>query len=277
MVSIVETLHTFLFICIEPSGFKILHGGIYIIIVIRIVLESVDLIGETIIQCLPEVDIRFMCIERSVRVGSIEEPVTAFFIRHDIDNPADRIRPESNGYDSFIDFDTFGKIDRNVIECKRISDTFLRYAVDKHLHMLPAETIQHQLHIRSDTTRFTQFHSRRFRQGIAQALGRILKLFRIYRNGIEGRAFQSADAVRYDNYFIQFFHLRLDSQVLFRTFTGCQADCFLYGRIANGRYHQCIVSCRCFKMIDTFFICRTSVVCPFQIDSRKINNFFFRR
>lgn len=208
MVGIVETFHAFFVFRIEPSGFEILHRGIHVIIVVRIVLESIDLVGETVIQRLPEVDIRFMGIERSVGIGGIEEPVTALFIRHDIDHAADGIRPEADRNNAFVDFDAFSKIDRDIVQRKRIADSFLRHAVDKHLHMFSAESVQHQLHIRSDTARLTEFHPRRFRKGIAQALGRVLKFFGVYRDGVEGRTFQTAYPVGNDDYFIQFFYLR---------------------------------------------------------------------
>ena len=149
-----------------------------------------------------------MGIERSVGIGSIEEPVTALFIRHDINHAADGIRPEADGYNAFVDFDAFGKIDGDIIQRKRIADPFLRHAVDKHFHMFSAESVQHQLHIRSDTARLAEFHPRRFRKGIAQALGGVLKFFSVYRDGIEGRTFQAAYPVGNNDDFIQFFYLR---------------------------------------------------------------------
>ena len=66
VISIVETFHTFFVLCIQATGFEILHRGIYIIVVVRIVLESIDLVGKTIVEGLSEIHIRFMCIERSV-------------------------------------------------------------------------------------------------------------------------------------------------------------------------------------------------------------------
>ena len=57
MVSVVEAFHTFFLIRVETSRFEILYRGIYIIVVVRIVLESIDFVSETVIQCLSEVDV----------------------------------------------------------------------------------------------------------------------------------------------------------------------------------------------------------------------------
>ena len=57
MVGVVEAFHSFFLIRVETSRFKILYRGIHIVIVVRIVLESIDFVSETIIQCLSEVDV----------------------------------------------------------------------------------------------------------------------------------------------------------------------------------------------------------------------------
>ena len=57
MVGVVEAFHTFFLIRVETSRFKILYRGIHIVVVVRIVLESIDFVSETIIQCLSEVDV----------------------------------------------------------------------------------------------------------------------------------------------------------------------------------------------------------------------------
>ena len=57
MVSVVEAFHTFFLIRVETSRFEILYRGIYIVVVVRIVLESIDFVSETVIQCLSEVDV----------------------------------------------------------------------------------------------------------------------------------------------------------------------------------------------------------------------------
>ena len=73
MIRIVETLYTLLVLRIYPSRdravgleFKMFDIGIYPIIVIRIVLEGIHFIRQSVLERLPEVYIRLMRIERTV-------------------------------------------------------------------------------------------------------------------------------------------------------------------------------------------------------------------
>ena len=143
--------------------------------------------------------------------------------------------------------------------------------------MLSAETVEHQLHVRSYAARLTEFHPGRFAECIAQVLGGVLQFLRIYRDGVECRAFQAADSVGDNNHFVEFFRLWSDGDILFYTLPVDQFDLFFYCLVADGGYDQCIISCRGFQMIDTFFVSRPPVICSFQIDRCKIDDLFFRR
>ena len=95
------------------------------------------------------------------------------------------------------------KFHGDIVQRKRASDAFLRHAVYKDLYMLPAEAVQHELHVRPYPARLAQFHSRRFGQCIAQVSGSVLQLFRIYRYGVECRPLDTAHARRHHRYFVQ--------------------------------------------------------------------------
>ena len=66
MIRIMKTLHMLDLFLIDRSGRKVLHRSIHIVIIIRIILENVDLIRESAPESLSEVHIRFMRIERPV-------------------------------------------------------------------------------------------------------------------------------------------------------------------------------------------------------------------
>ena len=177
-----------------------------------------------------------MRIERAERIGGVEEPVASFLVRHDVDNAADGIRSETDRDYSFIYFDAFGEIDRYIVQGERTAYAFLRHAVDKDLHVLSAETVEHQLHVRAYTARFAEFHARCFGERVAQAFGGVLQFLGIYGYGVESRTFQAADAVGNDYDFIQFFHLRSDGDMLFYALAVDKPDLLFYCFIADGGY-----------------------------------------
>ena len=57
MIGIVETLHTHLLISVNSAGFEIFYRRIHIVVVIRIVLESIDFISKSVIESLSEVGV----------------------------------------------------------------------------------------------------------------------------------------------------------------------------------------------------------------------------
>ena len=156
MIRIVETLYTLLVLRIYPSRdravgleFKMFDIGIYPIIVIRIVLEGIHFIRQSVLERLPEVYIRLMRIERTIGIGSIRKPSLALLLRNDIDHTTDSIRPKAYGHHALIDLDALGKVHGDVIQSEGTAHAFLRNPVDEHFDMLPAEAIHHQLHVRT--------------------------------------------------------------------------------------------------------------------------------
>ena len=127
-----------------------------------------------------------MCIKRTIRVGCIQEPATALLVSNNIDDTANSIGTEPHRHYPFINLNPVGKIHRNIIQSERVSHSFLWYTVNEYLNVLPAESVQHELHIRTYAARFTKFHTRCFGQSIAQILRRILQFFRINSHCIEG-------------------------------------------------------------------------------------------
>ena len=57
MVRIVEALYAHLLIPVNSAGFEIFYRCLYMIVVIRIILESIDFISKTILEGLSEVDV----------------------------------------------------------------------------------------------------------------------------------------------------------------------------------------------------------------------------
>ena len=147
---------------------------VYVIIIVREVLERVDFIRQPVLKSLSKIDIRFMGIERTVGIRSVQMPSPAAFVGHDIDDTSQSIRAESYGNYTFIYFDAFGEIDRNVIDVESRTGSFLWYSVDEYLYVFTRKTVQHQLHIRAYAARFAQFQSRKLHQGFAQAFGRVV-------------------------------------------------------------------------------------------------------
>ena len=132
------------------------------IIVVRIVLESIDFISKSVIESLSEVGVCLVGIERSVRIRCIQKPTLAFFVGDNINDTTNGVRTKTYRYYTFIYFDAIGKVHGDIIQSKRASHPLLRYAINKYLDVLTTETVKHELHIRTYTTRFTEFHSRCF-------------------------------------------------------------------------------------------------------------------
>ena len=63
MVRIIETFDAHLFIAVYPARLKVFYRSFNVIIIVRIVLKSIDLIGEAVLEGLSEVHVGFMRIE----------------------------------------------------------------------------------------------------------------------------------------------------------------------------------------------------------------------
>ena len=254
---------------------KLFDRGIHIVTVVRIVLESVDFVSQSILEGLSEVDVRFMCIERAVRVGCVQKPVFPVFIGYDIDNSAQGIRPEPDRHYATVHFDAGSKVNGNVVQSERTSYALLRHSVNKQLDVLAGKSVQRKNHIRPHSSGFPKFESRNFCQGIRKVLCTVMQTFRINCHRIKGRFIYPAHCRSGHYHFIQFRHLRSNRYIDPYSFTGFQCHFLFYCRIPNGRYNQCVVACCRFQVIQSLFICSRSSVRPFQIYSRKVHHFFF--
>ena len=124
-----------------------------------------------------------MRIKRPIRISCIKKPILTFehtFFSHNIYHSPYCISPKSNRHNPFIHLYTFSKIHRDIIQSKRPTNTLLRHTVDKHFHMFTTKTIQHNIHIRPNTTRLTQFQTRSFCQSITKRFSAILQITSIY-------------------------------------------------------------------------------------------------
>ena len=276
---VVETFHPILLSVlrreIDASVFHDLETAylvVDVIIVVRKVLECIDFVSEAVGECLAEIHVRLVRVEGSVRVGCIQEPVALTLVGHDVDYSPDGIRTESYGDDSFIDLNPFRIVDRNVIDVESRSGSFLRYAVDEHLHMVSAESVQHQLHVGADASRFTQLHARELLKGFSQILGRVLKFLCIDSHRIECRLLDPADSAGHHFHFFQFRERRLQHDVLPGASVRSNPDFFFNGLKTYGRHDQCIGSRRSFQMINTLFVGHTPVLGSFQVNCCKVDN-----
>ena len=218
-----------------------------------------------------------MGIERAVRIRSIQEPVPAFLVGNDVDDTSNGIRSETYGNHTFIYLYTVGKAHRNIVQAEGASHTFLRHTVNEHLDVLSAKTVQHQLHIRTYPTRLTEFHARSLGQGIAQILRGVLEFLCIDCHSIECRPLHPAYSGRNDSHLVQLLRFGSDGYVQLHPLIIDQFHLFLHLCITYGRHHQRIVAGRRLDVIEAFLIRGSSITRPFQINSRKIHRFFFRR
>ena len=86
---------------------------------------------------------RLMGVERAIRIGGIERPALGRPVCHDVDHATQCVCAEANRHHPLIDLDAFRIVDGNVIQAKGLSHPLLRNPVNKDLHMLPCESIQH--------------------------------------------------------------------------------------------------------------------------------------
>ena len=71
VVGVVEAFHPFFLASVDTTCFEVFYRGVYIVVIVRIVLERVDLVGEAVLEGLAEVDVRFMRVERTVGIGGV--------------------------------------------------------------------------------------------------------------------------------------------------------------------------------------------------------------
>ena len=200
-------------------GVPLLHVvGIDQVVVVGVVLEEVDFVGESVLEALPEVDVRLVGIERAVGVGGVEKPVAPLLVGNDVDNPADGVGAETYGYYPLVDFDAVGKADGDVVQAEGAANPLLRHPVDKDFDVFAAEAVEHELHVGAYATRFAQLHAGGLGQGVAQVLGRVAHLAGIDRHGIVGRALYPAHPGRDHGYLVESLGPRGEVDVEFEVF-----------------------------------------------------------
>lgn len=241
------------------------HPVVDVIVIVGIVLESVDFVQEAASGRLPETEVRAVGVERTVGVGGVGEPVAPLFVRHDVDDAADGVGAETDRHHPLVDFDALGEACRNVVQVERLPGSFLGHAVDEDLDVLAAEPVEHQLHVGAYAARFAEFHAGQFREGVAQALGRVLQGFRIDRHRVERRLLHAAYAAARDNDLFEFGRCRLqDDREVFHVLAGLYV--FLCGFVADDRHGQRMLSGRHFETEKPLIVRSAAVVRAFQTD-----------
>ena len=205
-----------------------------VIVVVRQVLEGVNLIREAVLQCLAEAGVRLVGVERAIRVGGIQVPALALFGGDDIDHAAQRVRAEAHGNHAFVDLDALGIVHRQVVEVERLPCPFLRHPINEDLDMAAAEAVQHQLHVRAHAATLAELHARSLGQGVAQGLGGIVQLGGIHGHGVVGRTLHAAHAGSGDHHLIQLAVFGAEGEVLHEVLTAAQGDFFFDCLIADG-------------------------------------------
>ena len=181
------------------------------------------------------------------------------------DDAADGIGAETDGHHPLVYFDALGEARRYVVQVERLPGPLLRHAVDEDLDVLAAEPVEHQLHVGAYAARFAELHAGQFRESVAQALGRVLQGFRIYRHRVERRLLHAAYAAARDNDLFESGRCRLqDDREVFHV----PADfyVFLGGPVADKRYGERMLSGRHLETEPPPIVRGAAVVRAFQTD-----------
>ena len=71
VVGIVETFHPFLLASVDASGLEVFYRSVHVVIIIRLVLEGIDFVSESVFERLSEIHVRLVRIERAIGIGGI--------------------------------------------------------------------------------------------------------------------------------------------------------------------------------------------------------------
>ena len=167
VIGVVKPFYPFRLFGIEigrPVFFVTFYRGIDVIVVVRVVLECVYFIRETVFERLTEIDIRLMCVKRAVRIRCVDKPISALFVGNDIDDSTQSIGSEPYGHDAFVYFDAVGKVYGDIIQPERAADSFLRHAIDEDFHVFPAEPVKRDTGTGTQSSRFSDFYTGDFGQ-----------------------------------------------------------------------------------------------------------------
>ena len=268
VVGVVEAFHVLLQVAVDAAGLEVLHGRVYVVAVVRVVLEGIDLVGGAVAEGLPEVEVRLVGIERPERVGGIGEPAFVTFLGDDVHHAADGIGAEPYGDDPLVDLDALGIVHGDVVQSERGSHALLGHSVDEDLDMLAAEPVHHEREVGAYAARFAQLQAGGLGQRIAQVLGGVLHLLGVDGHGVEGRAFHPSHAIGHHHHLVQLHLGSRQQDVHFLTLVG-QADGLFHGFIADGRDHQRVRSGRCMEVIMAVVVRGAAVARPLEVDGGK--------
>ena len=269
VVGVVEPLHPEYLVGDDRRAVVVplLHMvGIDLVVVVRVVLEGVDFVGKSVFEALPEVHVRLVGVERAVGVGRVEKPVAALLVGDDVDYPADGVGTESHRHHSLVHLDALGKVYRDIVQPERTAHSLLRHPVDKHLHVLAAEAVEHELHVRPHAARLAQLDSRGLGQGVAQVFRRVLHLAGIYRNRVVGRPFHPVYSGRYYRDLGELLALGGEGHVYLERLAPFQRDALLIRFIPDGRYHQRVVAGMGFEPVASLLVGGAARLAPLEVD-----------
>ena len=216
-------------------------------------------------------------VEGAVAVGGVHVPAAALLIGDDVDYAAQRVRAEAHGHHALIDLDALGEVDGQVVQVERLSRPFLRHTVDEYLHVLAAEAVQHQLHVRAYSPTLAELHAGCFGQDVAQALGGVLHLGGIHRHGVEGRTLHPCHPAGDDHDFLQLLHVGAECPVLRGAFSSAKRQGLLHGLIADGGHHQGVFARGSFQRIASLGIGCGPIRSAFKVDRGKVYHSPFGR
>ena len=204
VVCVVESLHALFLVTVYPARLEVLHWRFYTIAVVGIILECRNLVCQSAFECLTETDVRLMSIERTIGIRRVEMPSAVTLVGHHVYYTADGIGTESHWHHSLIHLYSVGKAHWNVVKTERRSHTFLRHTVDKHFYPFAAESIHHQRHVGTHSSRLPQLQTGSFRECVAQVFCRILHFLGIYGNSVECRLLHPAHTTSHNNHLVKF-------------------------------------------------------------------------
>ena len=182
MKSVIETLNTFYIRLVNrmfghrPVGIdsKGPYPVVDVVVIVRIVLERIDLIKQAAFEFVRNVEVGLMRVKRTKTIGGINRKAINILLGHYIHHSANSISTETYRNHTLIDLDTLGIINRQVIKAESRTRTFLWHTVDKDFNVAAAEAIQHNLVIRPHASCFSHSHTRQSRQRLTEIFGGVL-------------------------------------------------------------------------------------------------------
>jgi len=200
VVHVVEAAHALRLAPVDGARGEVLDGGVDVVVVVRIVLEGIDLPRQAVLQRLPRVDVRAVRVERAVGIGRVGEPARAALGGHDVDDTAEGVGAEAHGDHALVDLDALGKAHGDVVQAERLTDALLRHTVDEDLDVLAREAVEAHLHVRPHAAALPEFQAGQLGQGLGEGFRGVLQGARVDGHDIIGRLLDTADTVGRDHH-----------------------------------------------------------------------------